>query len=533
MPLTHRHDNLPEASPSLRLGEQLVAEGLITGDQLQLALHEQKRQGGLLGQIFLRLELIDDTQLCHALAVRSGLHVLHADQLMPDLQLLRFVPHALALQGQILPLKLHKGEIHLACADPFDIVAQNQMQARFGNNAQMVYHLAPAQALRQAIARSYGVGSDNAAVTQAAPSADESAAWLTDLLREAAACEASDLHFAPEANALHIRMRLDGRLHTIKTMHRDFWPALLQRLKILSGVNIAETRRPQDGRFSQSCAGVTIDCRVGFLPTTHGEAVALRLLDPRHGQRSFAAMGFTQAQITQFQDWLRRPEGLILVTGPTGSGKSTTLNAMLHALDRTTRNIMTLEDPVEYHFEGIRQTQVREQHGLGFAEGIRTLLRHDPDVILIGEIRDAETAQQAMRAAMTGHLVLSTLHTNNAPGAVPRLLDLGVSRDLLAQHLRGVVAQRLVRTLCSQCTPSLKLVENHTATHHTGCEVCFGTGRRGRTVVAELLALPEDTATLFGTARHAYDTMWQQGLRLVQAGRIAADDLAASVPQGE
>ncbi len=522
--------------PRPLFGAELLAEGVITTDQLQVALHEQTRAGGMVGQILLRLGYLDDRQLCVALAQRAGLPVLTADDLSPDLALLRRLPHGQAMRWQLLPLGSKNGRLRVACADPFDLVAQNQFQSWIGATVEIDYALAPSLALRQAIERSYGLGSQ-ADTLQPAPAAEDIAPWLLALLQEALDQDASDLHFLPQQAALLIRLRVDGLLHTVKTMHRDFWPALLQRLKILAAVNIAETRRPQDGRFSQSLGdGVVLDCRAAFMPTTHGEAVTLRLLDPRRAGRSFASMGFTPAQIARFHDWLRRPEGLVLVTGPTGSGKSTTLNAMLQAVDRRSRNIMTLEDPVEYHFPGIRQTQVQEQQGLGFAEGVRTLLRHDPDVILIGEIRDADTAQQAMRAAMTGHLVLSSLHSGSARGAVPRLLDLGVGRDLLAQHLRGVVAQRLVRTLCPHCQTkpeTLRLVRPEPVAPSapaSGCPHCFGTGRRGRTVVAELLALPENADVLFG-ADTRYQTMWQQGQALLAAGRIAADDLAASVPR--
>jgi type II secretory ATPase GspE/PulE/Tfp pilus assembly ATPase PilB-like protein len=477
-----------------RLGEDLLAAGLLTPDQMQLALHEQQQQGGLLGQVLCRLGYITEHELCRLLANRSGMAMLDLDGLTPELDLLRRIPHEYAERWQILPLTLHDGMVVVAA---------------------------------------YGVGGNTSLAS--APPAAEVGVWFAALLQEALACGASDIHCVPEAKALHIRLRVDGVMHNLKTMHRDFWPALLQRLKILAAVNIAETRLPQDGRFSQPCGDFVLDCRVGFMPTIHGEAVALRLLDPRRAQRSFASMGFTPPQIMQFQDWLQRPEGLILVTGPTGSGKSTTLNAMLHALDKTSRTIMTLEDPVEYQFDGIRQTQVREQHGMGFAEGVRTLLRHDPDVILIGEIRDAATAQQAMRAAMTGHLVLTSLHTNNARGAVPRLLDLGVSRDLLAQHLRGVVAQRLVRTRCLSCsspheTPLVSYAANAETARH--CPDCFGSGRRGRTVVAEVLAMPDHGAALFGHGAAAdYATMWQQGMILVDHNIIAYDDLVATVPQ--
>jgi type IV pilus assembly protein PilB len=521
-----------------KLGETLVAAGLISVDQLQLALHEQTRHGEMLGQILCRLGYLDETQLCRMLSVQCGMPMLLPEELAPDLQLLRYVSHARAESWQMLPLRLEQGILTMACADPYDLIRQNQARSVLApNGLELDFVLVPATALRQAINASYGI-TENVGSPELTPLAEDISGWLHRLLQNAVIHEASDLHFALESQALQIRARIDGIMLPLKTMHRDFWPALLQRLKILTGVNIAETRRPQDGRFSESCDGVRIDCRVGFMPTIHGEAVALRLLDPRRARRSFRSMGFSSTAISRFKNWLERPDGLVLVTGPTGSGKSTTLNAMLHMLDHTSRTVMTLEDPVEYQFDGIRQTQIKEAQGLGFAEGIRTLLRHDPDVILIGEIRDAETAQQAMRAAMTGHLVLSTLHATNAAAAVPRLLDLGCTRALLAQHLRGVVAQRLVRTLCTcqrghelTATPhdsdhaSLNLREN------SGCDACFGTGRRGRAVVAEILSMPDDAAALFGDGQIGYPDMWQHGLELVQSGLVAADDLAAMVPR--
>lgn len=524
-------------------GEQLVAAGCVTPDQLRIALHEQQQRGGLLGEVLTRLGYIDAYVLCRSLAARVGWRHIAAAQLTPDLQLLRAIPHPAAQRWQMLPLRLANGAMLLACADPYDIIGQDQLRAHLGAGAQVEFVLAPATALRDAIARSYGVVP---APVQQAPEPGAVSAWLASLLTEAVACNASDIHLEPQTSALSVRLRIDGMLHQVKAMHRDFWPALLQRLKIVSAVNIAETRRPQDGRFSQICGGVTVDFRVGFLPTTQGEAVAIRILDPRMAQLPLGDMGFDPSQSQMMQGWLRRPEGLVLVTGPTGSGKSTTLHALLREIDRTTRNIMTLEDPVEYQFEGMRQTQVREQYGLGFAEGVRTMLRHDPDVILIGEIRDAATAQQAIRAAMTGHLVLSTLHTSNALGAIPRLLDLGVPRTLLAGNLRGVIAQRLVRKLCVHCRTMRPLAPTERAAFPAamtpplmigvaeGCDACFGTGRHGRTMVAELVEFTtsHDVQEQIA-ARPGFDTMWRHGLSKVGAAVLALDDLVAAVPRAD
>ncbi|MEJ0063354.1 MAG: GspE/PulE family protein [Alphaproteobacteria bacterium] len=522
----HLEDDAPPP-----FGEMLLAEGLITPDQLRIALHEQKQSGGLLGQVIRRLGYLDDGVLCRMLAARAGLAVCDVQALAPEPSLIGAVPHQLAARLQMLPLRHEHGVVAVACADPYDIVAQDQLRACLGAGVRLRLALAPAEALRAAIDRCYGVAARP--TLRQAPESGEVAAWLSRLLAEAAELGASDIHLEPQPSALAVRLRIDGVLHQVKALHRDFWPPLLQRLKILSGVNIAETRMPQDGRFSENCGGASIDFRANFMPTVHGESAALRLLDPRFAALPLASLGFGDRHIAMLRRWMQRPEGLVLVTGPTGSGKSTTLNALLRELDRSARNIMTLEDPVEYRFDGVSQTQVREQYGLGFAEGVRTMLRHDPDVILIGEIRDPATAQQAMRAAMTGHLVLSTLHTNNALGVIPRLVDLGVPRHLLPGHVRGAVAQRLVRTLCSHCKPQGGGVARD-------CPACFNTGRRGRTLVAEALEFPAGAEELFAVdlapsrrdellARQGFSGIWEHGAAKVEAGRVAYEDLAAAV----
>ena len=543
--LQTRRDALPEpGAPGSLFGEELVAAGLITPDQLRIALHEQQRRGGLLGRVLCRLGALDEADLCRALAERAGWRSIAAAQLTPDLQLLRALPHQLAADRQMLPLRLLDGVITLACADPYDIVAQDQLRAHFGAEARLEFVLAPGGALAESIARSYGAR-EPAAAQHHAPESGEVRLWLTRLLQEAVECGASDIHLEPQPHTLNIRFRRDGMLRQIKAMHRDFWPPLLQRLKISAGVNIAETRKPQDGRFSQQCGAIPVDFRIAFMPTVQGEAASIRILDPRVAHMPLAELGFDGDQIASIRAWLRRPDGLLLVTGPTGSGKSTTLHAMLRELDRDTRNIMTLEDPVEYQFEGMRQTQVREQYGLGFAEGVRSILRHDPDVILIGEIRDGATAQQAVRAAMTGHLVLSTLHTGNAWSVVPRLLDLGVPRALLPGHLRGAVAQRLVRKLCPHCRAMRPPAGAELAAFPPGapqplmlgvahgCAECFGTGRRGRTLVAEVL---EFTPAMLETPAPdnpspSDDAMWRHGLAKSCTGMIAFDDLMAAIPK--
>ena len=271
------------------------------------------------------------------------------------------------------------------------------------------------------------------------------------LLSDAVKREASDIHFEPEAGFLRVRYRIDGVLRQVRSLHRSYWSAIAVRLKVICGMNIAETRAPQDGRMTLSVSGHDIDYRVSSLPTAHGENIVLRVLDRGRGIVALDALGMSSHALAELRRMMERPEGVILVTGPTGSGKTTTLYSILAHLDREAINIMTLEDPVEYPMTRIRQTSVNEAVKLNFANGVRSLMRQDPDIILVGEIRDADTASMTFRAAMTGHQVYSTLHTNSAVGAIPRLLDIGVAPGVLAGNIIGIVAQRLVRRLCPEC----------------------------------------------------------------------------------
>ena len=271
------------------------------------------------------------------------------------------------------------------------------------------------------------------------------------LLSDAVQRGASDIHFEPEAGFLRVRYRIDGVLRQVRSLHRDYWSAIAVRLKVMCGMNIAETRAPQDGRMTLSVSGHDIDYRVSSLPTAHGENIVLRVLDRSRGIVALDELGMSPHALAELRRMMERPEGVILVTGPTGSGKTTTLYSILAHLDREAINIMTLEDPVEYPMNRIRQTSVNEAVKLDFANGVRSLMRQDPDIILVGEIRDADTAAMTFRAAMTGHQVYSTLHTNSAVGAIPRLLDIGVTPGVLAGNIIGIVAQRLVRRLCPEC----------------------------------------------------------------------------------
>ncbi len=334
------------------------------------------------------------------------------------------------------------------------------------------------------------------------------------LLMDAVKRNASDIHFEPEYAFLRIRYRIDGVLQQVRSLHKTFWPAIVVRLKVISGMDIAETRAPQDGRLQISLCGRPIDFRVSSHPTIHGENLVLRVLDREKSIIPLERMGLRNTTLDELKLMMTRPEGIMVVTGPTGSGKTTTLYSLLSFQNTEAVNIMTLEDPVEYPVTMMRQTSVAEVNKLDFANGIRSIMRQDPDIILVGEIRDSDTATMAFRAAMTGHQVFSTLHTNSALGTFPRLLDIGISPDIMAGNIIGVVAQRLVRVLCPHCkqahTPdeeerkllNVRMREDITIYRNVGCKRCTYTGYRGRMAIIELLRIDSDMDALIARRSH-------------------------------
>jgi type II secretory ATPase GspE/PulE/Tfp pilus assembly ATPase PilB-like protein len=362
------------------------------------------------------------------------------------------------------------------------------------------------------------------------------------LLNDAVKRSASDIHFEPEQGFLRIRYRIDGVLRQIRSLHKNYWAAMVVRLKVMSGMNIAETRAPQDGRISLMLSGHQVDFRVSSQPTTHGENIVLRILDRDKGIVPLEELGLHAEDLKTLKLMLARPEGIILVTGPTGSGKTTTLYSILNYVNTEGINIMTLEDPVEYPMAMIRQTSVNEVVKLDFASGIRSMMRQDPDVILVGEIRDQETAEMAFRAAMTGHQVYSTLHTNSSIGAVPRLTDLGVLPDIMAGNIIGVIAQRLVRKLCAQCKtpytpdPGMRRLLDMTADdtrpvyQPVGCTRCDNIGYKGRVAIMELFKLDAEIDELIArraTGREIRSSANAKGFRSL------ADDAISRVMMGQ
>ena len=551
---------------SLPIGQLLLDARLIGADQLRVALHEQQQRKRPLGQVLVELGFLSDTALRDALATYCGHASVDLSDALADPAAVALIPQALATRHQLLALQYRAAERRLvvATARINDLIALDRLQAELGPDIQVELRLAADADLKRAIERHYGQAvaiddivreieqrdSRNEVRPSAGARDGQAVIRLVDaMLAEAVARSASDLHFEPEAGFLRIRLRVDGTLRQVRALHKSFWPELAVRLKVMAGLDIAESRCPQDGRISLAIAGRPIDFRVATQPTLHGENIVLRILDREKGIVPLAALGLSSAQHSTLERMLARPEGLILVTGPTGSGKTTTLYSMLNHLNTEAVNIMTLEDPVEYPMAQIRQTPIGEGTRLGFADGVRALLRQDPDILLVGEIRDADTAQMALRAALTGHQVFATLHANSALGAIPRLLDIGLRADLLAGNLSGIIAQRLLRCLCPACRKEATATadEAHLLGLPTdapplfvpvGCAACDFSGYRGRRAIMELLhidtALDEHIDSGLGNlrallrARH-HLSLADDGVRRVLDGTTSFAELARVV----
>ncbi len=551
----------------LPLGEELLERGDISSDQLDVALYEQRRQRAMLGETLIRLGFISDSILAEALGERGGIPVADMAAADPDPILLERFPRAVAERRRVLPLEINsEGVIFLAMADPLDIPAIDEARRHFPDAAKIVPVSAPLSGVMEAINRCYGLSSpldgilleiENKRTLEAAQrSPDHPVIRMVDAILHGAAREgASDVHLEPEENFVRVRYRIDGVLREARTLHLSHWPALSHRIKIMAGMNIADTRGIQDGRFRMSLDGRDIDCRAAIMPTISGENIVVRILDNRRAFLPLEGLGLASGCVDSLIKAISKPHGITLVTGPTGSGKTTTLHALLRRLSRVDVKIATLEEPVEYQPGLIRQTAVQEDLGIGFAEGVRGVLRMDPDIILIGEIRDPDTAQMALRAAMTGHKIFSTLHCPNALGALPRLLDLGISTRTLAGNLSAITAQRLVRKLCPFCaTQRLACAEECAAmrldasrppiiAEAAGCDECSGSGRRGRTALSEvLLVTPEidsmiaagaDKGSLLdAAAQQGFKNMREDGIDRVLSREISLSDLRQSVDLG-
>jgi len=452
----------------MRLGEILVSKGVTTPDQIEIALTEQKRTKEHLGKILVRMGFATEAVIRDVIGGVIGQESVNLNRAVADGEAVAMIPKDMARRLRILPINLNPqtSTLTLAMADTFDVVALDQINAHLGGAVEITPVLAGEAEIEKAIDQFYGFELSVDGILREIETGEidyqsldaETAEYsqpvvrlVNALLSDAVKRGASDIHFEPEEGFLRFRYRIDGVLRQVRSLHKNYWSAIAVRLKVIAGMDIAEVRAPQDGRVTLSLSGRRIDFRVSTLPTVHGENIVLRVLDRQKGIVALEELNLKEDELTTLKLMVARPEGIILVTGPTGSGKTTTLYSILNYLNTESVNIMTLEDPVEYPTTMIRQTTASEASRLDFANGIRSLMRQDPDVILVGEIRDEDTASMTLRAAMTGHQVFSTLHTNSALGAIPRLLDIGVKPDVLAGNVIGIVAQRLVRQLCDLC----------------------------------------------------------------------------------
>jgi type II secretory ATPase GspE/PulE/Tfp pilus assembly ATPase PilB-like protein len=554
----------------LRIGELLVQKGVVSHDQIRIALTEQKKQKDHLGKILVRLGFATEAVILDVLGGALGQQSVDLAKVVVDSEAVRLIPKDFARRYRILPLtyELNRNRLTVAMADTFNIVTLDQINALLGGDVEIVPLLATEADIEKAIDQFYGFELSVDGILQEIETGEidydsleaDSGEYsqpvvrlVNALLADAVKRAASDIHFEPEQGFLRFRYRIDGVLRQIRSLHKKYWSAIAVRVKVMSGMDIAETRAPQDGRISLSLSGRPIDFRVSTLPTVHGENIVLRILDRQKGLVELDQLGLEEDVLTILKLMVARPEGIILVTGPTGSGKTTTLYSVLSHLNTESVNIMTLEDPVEYPMGQLRQTSINEAVRLDFAGGVRAILRQDPDIILIGEVRDEETASMAFRAAMTGHQVFATLHTNNSLGAVPRLLDLGIRPDIMSGNIIGILAQRLVRKLCNQCKEAYEPTDLECRVlgisqgdppiliyRAKGCIHCDNQGYRGRTAVMELLRFDREMdeliaagATLkelfLAASRKGFTTLADAAAERVLEGVTSIDEVSRVV----
>jgi len=510
-----------------QLGEILLDEGLVTEAQLMAALDEQMARGQSLGRTLVEIGILTEGQLVAALARQVGMAFVDLDEYPVDRSAVTMVPAALCRRYTVLPVGFQDGALVLATADPGNVVAVDDVRTVSGMSVLPV--VATFENVNRAIDRYCRADGEMEDLSSAFE--EEQAPVETDLSRigdmvdddapivryvnllvtQAISDRASDIHIEPTEHDLRVRYRIDGVLHEMQRSPKQIQGGVISRVKIMSDIDIAERRKPQDGRMSVTHNGRKIDLRVATLPTVWGEKIVMRILDNSTASLDLRDLAFLDQNFETYQEAYTKPYGMILVTGPTGSGKSTTLYATLNAVSKPEINVITVEDPVEYRLPGINQVQVNPKAGLTFAGALRSILRSDPDVVLLGEIRDHETAQIAIEAALTGHLVLSTLHTNDAPSAVTRLTEMGIEPFLVGSALDAIVAQRLARRLCSKCaepyTPSedeligarfpwMPGEERPELFRPVGCVACSRTGYRGRVALHEVMRVTEEVERL-------------------------------------
>ena len=503
-----------------RLGDILISVGLLTDEQLQSALQAQKKSGKKLGEVLVEGGYIKQRQLFDALQRQLGVEFIDLTSYSPPAELTRILPRAIAKKYNVVPVRADSGTLYLAMDDPLNFMAVEAVKT--ATRRKIVPMLATSEGVSRALSNLYGSEGAERALEELKGESDgfnaqsivaaniigadsENAAptmrLVNSILEYAVNQNASDIHMEPREYEMVVRMRIDGVLRRAFTVPRATQNAVIARIKVMGNMNIAEHKIPLDGRSNIRLNDQDIDLRISTLPTVYGEKVVIRLLRKNTSFLSTKGIGLTGKNLEKFNNLLENSNGVILIVGPTGSGKSSSMYTMIGNLNTDEVNLVTLEDPVEYNLDGVNQVQINEKVDMTFANGLRSILRQDPDIIAVGEIRDGETAQIAMRAAITGHLVLSTLHTNDAPSTLDRLIDMGVEPFLVATALKGVISQRLVRRICPNCrveyTPSeeeqqmlhLPYAAGRRFYKGKGCPACFNTGYRGRTAVFEILVI--------------------------------------------
>jgi type IV pilus assembly protein PilB len=547
-----------------QLGDILLEGGLVSPTQLEAAYEEQQRVGRALGRVLIEQGVLTESQLVAALATQIGLRFVDLSDFSVDGSAVGRVPGTVCRRHSAMPIGFEDGKLLVAMADPANVFAIDDIRSLTGMDVKPV--VATRADIAAAIDRYYRADSDLddiSAVLDAQEEEDELSKvkeivedapivkYVNLLITQAIQDRASDIHLEPTEHDLRVRFRIDGVLHEVMRSPKAIQSGVISRLKIMADINIAERRIPQDGRLSVNANGRKIDLRVATLPTVWGEKVVMRILDNSTARLDLTDLGFSEDNYERYSRSFTKPYGMILVTGPTGSGKSTTLYATLNIVSRPEVNVITVEDPVEYRLPGINQVQTNNKAGLTFASALRSILRSDPDIVLIGEIRDHETGQIAVEAALTGHLVLSTLHTNDAPSAVSRLTEMGIEPFLVGSALDAVLAQRLARRLCSKCKePYTPTAESLVASRFpwedgkplpelfrpVGCTNCSKTGYKGRLALHEVMLISEEierlavekasATTIEHVAREqGMKTLREDGLSKVLAGVTSLDEI--------
>jgi type IV pilus assembly protein PilB len=528
---------IPESQECLFFGELLVAKGLLSREELHEVLEQQREQGGRLGEVLLRLKMLSDEDVTAALSEHFEMEYIRFDNKSVidtiDVEIARQLPESIATRFALVAVREEGGKIVVAMADPLNVIAIDTVTLKLKRQIkpalsspreihkaiELIYHGSDVEEQQLRSLVEVEISEDKLhedvlledivetdSTGEAAANKAPVIRFVDLLMSQAVKSRASDIHIEPQEHTTVIRMRIDGMLRDMVPPPKKMQAAVIARIKIVAHMDIAERRLPQDGRFKMQISGRAIDVRVSTIPTIYGEKVVMRILDASAVKHNLDQLGIDTKYLSEFKDMLSKPHGIIIVTGPTGSGKSTTLYSALNYLKNPTKNITTVEDPVEYRLAGINQIQVKPEIELDFAKCLRAILRQDPDIVLIGEIRDKETVEIAIKASLTGHLVLSTFHTNDAPSAISRLVHMGIERYLLSSALNLIIAQRLVRRVCEHCKEPVTLneeiirrlkfdenqIKNAAFSHGKGCAACGGSGYLGRMPIFEFLPIDNE-----------------------------------------